>query len=154
MYIYELADVYKYRHKHATTVAFEPSSASSRVGSFPLRAFHTAAQAPQPGDREPNRWILILETTDSTFIKMELRQCDPTGSTITVCAEGPQISADGEFEGCLKSFPIPLKEGLVVNDVLRILFSTGTTRYILVKGNGKSSRRRHSCYSLVLKAKL
>jgi hypothetical protein len=114
--------MYKYRHKDATTVAFEPSSTSFRVGSFQLRAFYTAAQAPQPGDREPNRWVLILETKILLSSRWNSGMRSERKYRYGMC-RGLQISADGEFEGCLKSFPIPFKEGLVVNDVLRILFS-------------------------------
>jgi hypothetical protein len=47
------------------------------------------------------------------------------------------MSAEGE--GCLKSFPIPVRESLVVNGVVRIRSSTDTTYNILVNGEGKSS---------------
>jgi hypothetical protein len=61
-----------------------------------------------------------------------------------VCAEGPQISAGGEFEGCLKSILIvPVGgEGVGVNKVARILLSASITCYMLVNGDGKSSRPR------------
>jgi hypothetical protein len=62
--------------------------------------------------------IAIVKTTDSTCTEINLRQSHPR-NTITVWAEGPQISADGKFEGCLKSFPRPVREGLVVHDVVR-----------------------------------
>jgi hypothetical protein len=52
------------------------------------------------------------------------------------------MSADGEFKDCFKSFPIPVRDGVVVSDVLRILPSTGITRYILVYGDGKRLRPR------------
>ena len=41
----------------------------------------------QPSDREPNRWILILKT-DSSCIKIELRESDPRGSIIIAIIGG------------------------------------------------------------------
>ena len=47
MHIYEIAGMYKYRHRYATTVAFEPSNTSSHVGSLQLGTFYIAALALQ-----------------------------------------------------------------------------------------------------------
>ncbi|KAH8587180.1 hypothetical protein B0O99DRAFT_694778 [Bisporella sp. PMI_857] len=64
----------------------------------------------------------------------------------SVSRQPPQISADGEFEGCLKSFPIPVREGLAV--MMCCAFYAGTTRYILVNGDGRRWRISVDLYQL------
>jgi hypothetical protein len=62
--------------------------------------------------------------TDFTYIKIELHESDPRGSSITVCCEGPLISINGEFKVCFKSFLILVKDDVIVSDILYILSST------------------------------
>jgi hypothetical protein len=71
-----------------------------------------------------------LENDRFYLYQIKLRQSDPRGSTITVWDEGPEISAGGKFEGCLKS------------PWWGALSRTGTTRYTLVNNDGASSRPR------------
>ena len=66
---------------------------------------------------------------------IELRQADPLGYTVAVFREGPYVLNSGELEGCVKSWPLAVREG---SEWLDRLVRSGLTRYQLV-GVGKWS---------------
>ncbi len=125
MPIYTVPELCDRRHTHVTALTFDP-----RICSLTLKGIYIAAQAPQPENRETNRWILILKT-DTNFVQLELRLSDPIGGTITVCSAVSYMFADSD----VKSLFIPIQEGMAGGDCC--VFSIASAR---PSGSGATAR--------------
>jgi len=127
------------RHYVTPTVFFNPSEYASITRRAEVIGLHIAVSRPLPGDAEPNRWRLIVETTMSSSAIIDLRQIDPQGHTIVICQQRQQLSKRYDIDEFFRTWQVRVRGEATVSDWLDVLTNSGATRYQLVDGRGNTT---------------
>jgi hypothetical protein len=95
--VYPLADRLTTKHRSAPSLFFQSAKTASHMRAAKVIASYLAALPPVPATAEPNPWIVVLKTGETSTVMIELRQADPLGPTVAVCRKDPRVLKSGEL---------------------------------------------------------
>lgn len=138
--VYPIADLLVSRHPLIGSLFINHSKDQTYLRTAEVITLYVAVLPLEAAASEPNRWILVLRTSEQTTATVELKQADPLGNTVVCCSDGPRLLETGELEGCVKNWAFEVQKGSSLHDWLDRLVKTGLTRYRLVGGLGEILR--------------
>ncbi len=129
----------------SNTVAFIPSSLSTRLSQMPVSGIYVAAQPPdlaaasEPGQassgtQKTNHWVLYLITSPQTSVRFDLSPTG-TGSGVLIISNLDYVMSSD----VVKVYTLSIKEGISVQSVLETIQQSGYDRYSFTGGQGIES---------------